>query len=49
MFPDPLAAVADDTPEARADRRWVARLRGPSPLRVGRAVRPGFGTGRRPR
>ncbi|MEU1553776.1 hypothetical protein ABZ517_13795 [Streptomyces scabiei] len=49
MFPVPLAAVADDTPEARADRRWVARLRGPFPLRVGRTVRPGFGAGRRPR
>ncbi|MEH0652964.1 hypothetical protein QA995_26690 [Streptomyces scabiei] len=49
MFPDPLAAVEEDTPEARAYRRWVARLRDPLPLRVGRTARPEFGTGPRPR
>ncbi|MEU1283462.1 hypothetical protein [Kitasatospora sp. NPDC005856] len=41
MFPDRLAAVEGVSAEARAYRRYVARLRDPLPRRAGRPVRPG--------
>lgn len=44
MFPDRLAAVEGVSAEARAYRRYVARLRDPLPVRAGRPVRPEFGT-----
>ncbi|MFE3203462.1 hypothetical protein [Embleya sp. NPDC059237] len=40
MFPDRLAAVVGESAEARAYRRYVARLRDPLPSRPGRSVRP---------
>ncbi|MFJ6378982.1 hypothetical protein ACIQI7_03075 [Kitasatospora sp. NPDC092039] len=48
MFPDRLAAVGTASAEARAYRRYVARLHDPLPLRTGRPVRPEFGTTVRP-
>lgn len=49
-FPDRFAAVEGTSAEARAYRRYVARLHNPLPLRAGRPVRPEFGmrTRRRP-
>ncbi|MFJ9611571.1 hypothetical protein ACIRS1_35075 [Kitasatospora sp. NPDC101176] len=44
MFPDRLAAVDGASAEARAYRRYVARLRDPLPRRAGRPARPEFGT-----
>ncbi|MER7770538.1 hypothetical protein [Kitasatospora sp. NPDC096140] len=49
LFPDRLADVEAVTAEARAYRRYVARLRDPLPLRAGRPGNPGFGAARRPR
>ncbi|MER7584519.1 hypothetical protein [Kitasatospora sp. NPDC097691] len=49
MFPDRLAAVEGASAEARAYRRYVARLRDPLPSRAGRPARPAFGTTMRPR
>lgn len=43
MFPDRADAVAGTSAEGRAYRRYVARLRDPLPLRVGRSGRPEFG------
>ncbi|MER5747969.1 hypothetical protein ABT097_32440 [Streptomyces sp. NPDC002225] len=42
-FPDRHDVVDGTSAEARAYRRYVARLHNPLPLRVGRPVRPGFG------
>ncbi|MGV9313241.1 hypothetical protein ACWDR0_13750 [Streptomyces sp. NPDC003691] len=44
MFPDRHDAVGDTSAEARAYRRYTARLHDPLPLRAGRPVRPEFGT-----
>ncbi|MFF8694609.1 transposase [Streptomyces sp. NPDC015144] len=41
-FPDRHDVVDGTSAEARAYRRYVARLHNPLPLRVGRPVRPGF-------
>ncbi|MFI2026303.1 hypothetical protein [Streptomyces buecherae] len=43
-FPDRHDVVEGASAEARAYRRYVARLRDPLPLRVGQPVRPTFGT-----
>lgn len=43
MFPDRHALVEGTSAEARAYRRYVARLHNPLPLLVGRPVRPEFG------
>jgi hypothetical protein len=43
LFPDRLAAVGGTSAEARAYRRYVARLRDPLPLPEGRPARPEFG------
>ncbi|MEU6223531.1 hypothetical protein [Streptomyces sp. NPDC047042] len=50
MFPDRHDVVEGTSAEARAYRRYVARLHNPLPLRVGRSVLPEFGvrTRRRP-
>lgn len=48
-FPDRHDAVVGTSAEARAYRRYVAGLRSPLPLRVGRPVRPEFGGGTRRR
>ncbi|WP_308404385.1 hypothetical protein [Streptomyces sp. ATCC 21386] len=48
LFPDRLAAVADTSPEARAYRRYVARLRDPLPLRPGRPSRSRLRSDRNP-
>ncbi|MFF5965109.1 hypothetical protein ACFY64_15490 [Streptomyces collinus] len=50
MFPDRHDVVEGTSAEARAYRRYVARLHNPLPLRVGRPVLPEFGmrTRRRP-
>ncbi|MFF2013920.1 hypothetical protein ACFVWY_33320 [Streptomyces sp. NPDC058195] len=49
LFPDHHALITSTSAEARAYRRYVARLRNPLPLRVGRPVRPAFGTRMAPR
>lgn len=43
MFPDRHGLVGGVSAEARAYRRYVARLHNPLPLRVGRPTRPEFG------
>ncbi len=44
LYRDWLDVVEGASAEARAYRWYVARLRGPLPLRVGQPVRPAFGT-----
>ncbi|MGW6913883.1 hypothetical protein ACWGB8_08700 [Kitasatospora sp. NPDC054939] len=49
VFPDRHDVVEGTSAEARAYRRYVAGLHSPLPLRVGRPVRPEFGTRTRTR